>query len=463
MQSTLPAPAQREAEPCPHEALSRSRSTGETTCDGCGIAIGSAIKLIEPAQRNFVESEALYPGLFAGRGYSKTASGAFKLFRYAQKYPGAYGICTQPTIDAIERNLLPVIREHFGHLEGTVWIYKEKKQQLVFPTQRVTVFLRPGSEPDACRGLTVAFGWMDEIGVEDQMQTFLQLQPALRQQGYPNQLWVTSTPMVRRRWIQQIWVDHVFPPDPRNSLPAGDYPAFYGETQDNPHLPEHIRKGLYASWQGTRLAAQELQGQFISVEGVAFPDLKPEVHFQEAPNGTEFIKTVVGLDFGGSAETAMLEIKMDRSRKLWVTREFYKRNATNYDWISEAKEWGAKLIICDPSASEKDLVHWRRTYGINIKRALDKRHDRRYALWLSHLAVKNEDKLPGIRISPTCTNLWEELTNLAHNQDRMGNPKEDWAPGTADHLYDAGAYALSYYEKGALGPAQPFATIVRAA
>ena len=414
-------------------------------------------------QTDFVKSKAMHPAYLGGRGAAKTVAGVIKTFLFVAENPGANGAISLPTYVDIERSLLPVIREFFSAQEGKLWEYKKKDNQITFPELGSKIFLLTAEEPESPRGMSLAFFWMDEIGRGNQKQMFLNLQPCLRQAGFPHQGWVTSTPQVHSPWIKQIWADGIHPiTDMEIHDWAGRYPIFRARTIDNVCLPDTIREGLLKDWEGSRLAAQELGGEFLAVEGVAFPDLREGVHLR-APTDQEFIATVVGLDFGGAQPTAMVEMKMDRSRKVWVTREFYKRNATDYDWISTLAEWDARVILCDPSASEKDMKTWRRMYGINIKPALSaRRFDERYRLILSRLTIK-EDGYPGLYISPACQNLWNELINLAHYMKKGSEEVESrWSPGTADHLYDATGYGLTYFERGYIGRPQKTLELVKA-
>ena len=159
----------------------------------------------------------------------------------------------------------------------------------------------------------------------------------------------------------------------------------------------------------------------------------------------------------------MIEWKMDRSRKLWATREFYMRDATAYDWGEVLADWGASLILCDPSVSEKEIVELRKKFGINIRPAMSvRRWKARVEGWRTRLCIQ-QDGYPGVYISPDCPNLWNELLNLAYYIKKGSEEvEESFAPGTLDHAWDAGAYGMSFFERGFIGaPRAPF-ELVRA-
>lgn len=270
--------------------------------------------------------------------------------------------------------------------------------------------------------------------------------PTLRQEGMPLQGFVTSTPSARRPWIKNIWVEHRNPFTKAN-LTATDYPIFRAKTKDNWHLP----RGEYEHWLemygDTRLAAQELEGEFVALEGVAFEDFGSK-HIQAPPPDHIFVRTLCGLDFGGTNPTAMIELRIDQSDRVWATREFYKRDADDYDWIKKAAEWESGQIVCDPSRSENELLDMRRRYSVNVKRALPpaKGFERRLMMMRNRLTVR-EDGKPRMYVSPDCPNLISELQNLAFDSPKVGEYDVNrWAPGVSDHAYDASCYGLSFLD-----------------
>ncbi|KKL57153.1 hypothetical protein LCGC14_2238270, partial [marine sediment metagenome] len=415
-------------------------------CEHCGKT-GKACKcifLLPGPQTDFVLSTAPHDGLFAGRRSGKTVAGVVKAFNYIFAHPGANGLITAPDIPQFRRSVYQVILKLFGHLQGTVWEWKEAQLLIHFlqPEQEGSViYVRPGNESSGYRGMDLAFFYMDEVAVDYQHETFLVLSPSLTQEGYPHQGWVTSTPDWRKPWLRKIWVEHTHPTTGDPMDPA-EFSVFHANMEDNWHLPKGFvekQKRLYGD---TRWAAQELRGEFIIVEGAAFPMFNYDVHVNDPPAGTEFKQTLAGLDFGITSPTSMHEYRLDRSNKVWVTREFYKRNADEYDWVRTAVDWGVKRIVCDPSISEDALSKYRRMYRLPLNRARFKEFRPRIEAWLRRLAVR-EDGKPQMYISPSCPNLIDELSNAAYDRPRGQEYDVDrFISGTQDHAIDDGGYAL---------------------
>ena len=411
-----------------------------------------SIELMEGTQTDFFLSEAKHPAFLGGRGSSKTFSLLAKAFTKAQDNPGIRGCLTQPTFDMIRRNLVPVWEKQFGHVggKGRVWEFRLWQAgapgEIAFANGSL-IDLRPADAPEKFRGATYGFFGMDEVAVGNQLHVFLSLMPTLRQEGYSLQGFVTSTPSGHQPWIRQIWLDNVNP-FTEASLTAANYPIFRAKTKDNWHLPKEEYENWKEMFGGTRFAAQELEGEFTALEGMAFEEFG-DIHIREMPEDTVVVRKVNGLDFGGSSPTSMHEGCLDQSDRLWVTREFYQRNADDYDWIRKCEEWGSREIRCDPSRSESELEHLRKIYGLRgLKRAAPhaKGFENRIRLWRNRLNVR--DGTPRIYISRNCPNMISELRNLAYQELRPGEVTlGKWAKGCSDHAYDSGAYLLSAFDR----------------
>ncbi len=366
--------------------------------------------------------------------------------------PGIRGCLTQPTFDMIRRNLVPVWEEQFGEIggKGKVWewrlIQAGAPGEIAFQNGSL-IDLRPADAPEKFRGATYGFFGMDEVAVLNQLHVFLALMPTLRQKDYPHQGFVTSTPSGHQPWIRQIWLEHVNP-FTEVSLTPKDYPIFRAKTKDNWHLPKDALANWTEMFGGTRFAAQELEGEFTALEGMAFEEFG-DIHIREMPEDTVVVRRVNGLDFGGSNPTSMHELCLDQSDRVWVTKEFYQRNADDYDWIRKCEEWGSGEIRCDPSRAESELEHLRALYGVRLKRAAPhaKGFENRIRLWRNRLNVR--DGHPRIYISRNCPNMINELRNLAFPEPRPGEvDRLKWAKGCNDHAYDDGAYGLSAFDRG---------------
>ena len=409
-------------------------------------------EVMKGAQWNFVMSEAKHPGLFSGRSSGKTIASVVKALKYVTEHRGAQGVMTLPTLPEARRTLVPAFREVAGHLEGVSvgagWEFKRADMEIVFPALKSVIMLRPAEEHNSLRGLTLAFFAMDEIAEGYQHEAFIILQPALRQKGYPTQGWVTSTPHWQSKWIRQRWVDKV---NPRTEKPltAENYPRFRLRTEDNKHLSEDDLLHWQESYGDTRFAAQELSGEFITVEGAAFPQFSEAVHVR-LPEDTQFVRKVVGLDFGAASPTALIELGITEQNRVWALREFYKRNCTDEEWVKAVGEWDTFNIRCDPQTSAAQIESYQRLTGLPIRAAQTNSFQRRFSLMFSRLTIRG-DGTPGMYISPECPNLIGEILNLEFAKSQGGEViKDAWRQGPRDDAYDACVYGLMEFDYGGM-------------
>src|SRR3990167_5984865 len=254
------------------------------------------------AQTDFYLSEAFSPAYIAGRGGGKTWAFVTKAMTSALKNQGARGFLTQPTFQMIRSNFMPLWEEQFGDYRGHGWQYQIFTQgtpsEIVFDN-KFTYDLRPATNEQAekFRGPTYKVVGMDELRNEDQLRCYLALAGTLRMGG---QFFVTSTPEARQPWIRKIWQEHVSPVtgDP---LTPEDYPLFSSRMRDNWHLPEEAKKRLEQMYGSSRYARQELDAEFVSLEGLAFEEFGG-VHNRRPTEDTVFKRTLYGIDFGARSE-----------------------------------------------------------------------------------------------------------------------------------------------------------------
>ncbi len=416
-------------------------------------ANATVIQAMPGPQDEFICSTARYPGFFGGVGSGKTAGLQIKVMydfqTWGSRRAGMMAMYSVPTMTGAQMFFLPKWRELYRDFEGILWTWHEKQSVIRFPQWDGTMFLRPAGEPDAPRGAELARVYMDEIASEaigSQEEFFRVSQGRIRQKGFgPNQIAVVTSPKVCWRWIVQRWQEHVNPLTGRTMSNAGDYPAFYAQTEDNFHLDADYKQSLIDEWEGTRWGEQELHGRFISIEGLGFEMLDPAVHYVWPAPETEFVRTVYGFDPGVTSPTAIIEWKQDRLGRKWATDEFYKRDADEYDWIRWLADRNATRVICDQAVSEKQREYWQRRYGIRFVPAQFKSFHERVEIWRTGLRC--DSRPPTVFVTPACPNTWNELLNLTFERPRGQEYNADkWARGTPDHGFDAGSYGLGEFE-----------------
>lgn len=401
---------------------------------------GVHIELRKDAQSDFVASTERYPALFAGRRFGKSVANVVKTVKYCKDNPGARGMLTIPEWSDWDKTINPTLHDLLGEAKGSIWTFEEKKRILHFPAWGCQVFVRPALEAESLRGPTLAFASMDEVGSQNQYPAFRILSAAVSMPGYPLQLWLTSTPSVDRPWLMQLYKQGINPETGEPLRNPKEFRIYQGETRQNYYLSEDYIQSQYDLWEGTRWGRQELYGDFLTVSGLAFPDFTEKTHVKYPPADEKITNVFCGMDFGTSSPTAIYIIKQDESKRLWVTDEYYHRNATEEHWGTWLAEHGVRRVNCDPSISNDQAAWYSRKLGINFVPAMKMRKfTDRFQFWGGVLS--NGEHGPKLFISPSCVNLIDELNNLAFAQSRHGYEKDvQWAPSCAEHGYDAVAY-----------------------
>jgi len=301
-----------------------------------------------------------------------------------------------------------------GGLTGFKYEYKRSDSVLEITCNRHDFLwhLIHAQDPDRARGINAGAIWIDE-GSLISRQAYHVLRGRLR--GYKKlRMWVTSTPKGRKHWLYEY---------------AQQATVIHALTRDNPivaHLDEELR-AVY----GSRLAAQELDGEFLDSEAAAFPEL----NFGELETATRLI---VGVDWGFTNEGAAIALAVGPDRMAFVA-EVVERGQTRAWWVDRLADFRDELSTrfgCeptfyadpeDPAAREECRAKVRMLPAVNTRlagfRALQSVFER------------------GM-VSSACKRLIADATACEWALDKLGNPLEGELPdGYPDHTLDAARYA----------------------
>lgn len=208
-----------------------------------------------PEQHEFVEAVERYAAAVCGIGGGKTEGGAIKTFVYCMEHKGCLGMVTAPTFrmleDATIRTLMHVIPDK-------LYTYHKGEMRMEF-VNGSEILLRSTDDPERLRGPNLHFVWMDEAA-RSPADSFKILQGRIRAPGFPNRLWITTTPKGFN------WVYQEFAAQTRD-----DYRMYTWPTYRNIYLPSDYARSLRSDYPGN-FGLQELEAQFVITEGLAFFD-----------------------------------------------------------------------------------------------------------------------------------------------------------------------------------------------
>jgi phage terminase large subunit-like protein len=230
-----------------------------------------------PKQRAFLtapERMRLYTG---GVGAGKTFAGAIEVFRQPA---GSTGMVVAPTYTMLKDASFKTFREVADPLLRSL----NKSEMTATLCNGTEILFRSADKPERLRGPNLGWVWLDE-GAYCKRETWDVLLGRVRLD--PGRMWVTTTPR------GQNWVYDVFGPPNRGPEQA----LFRAATTENPHLPDHHIEALRERYTQEQ-AMQELEGEFIEVEGAVFRASWIDEHRADAPH--EQRRVAIGVDPAGS-------------------------------------------------------------------------------------------------------------------------------------------------------------------
>jgi predicted phage terminase large subunit-like protein len=231
---------------------------------------------LHPVQAAFLDRKSKLAGFVGGRGTGKTTVGAYDLFRRA-KPKRTYMVVapTYPMLKDASFKMFTDIGERFSFIR-TLHL-ADMRAELGNGAQ---VLFRSAENPNRLRGPNLSGVWLDEASQMKQ-EAFDVTVACLREGGEQGWLSATFTPNGRSHWTYEVFGKGVDGAE-----------LFHARTVDNPFLPEEFYETVKHQYSSLR-AAQELEGQFVDIEGAEWPAdfFGPEIWFNDYPRDCCFMKT----------------------------------------------------------------------------------------------------------------------------------------------------------------------------
>jgi predicted phage terminase large subunit-like protein len=202
------------------------------------------------AQAAFCRSQALYRGFVGGRGAGKSYIGAYDLIRRAKpgRLYGVYAPSYPMMRDATMRSFMS-LAQRFSYLRDM----RRSDNQATLGNGAEVLF-RSLDDPERARGPNLSGAWMDEASLVP-LEGYSIIIASLRESGEQGWLSATFTPKGKGHWTYDTF-----------GMGKTDTELFRARTGDNPFLPPEFQATL-AKQYTSQLAAQELGGEFVDVEG----------------------------------------------------------------------------------------------------------------------------------------------------------------------------------------------------
>ena len=279
--------------------------------------------------------------MMAGRGFGKTRAGAEWIFRLANGKPGVRVALVGATIG----DARSIMVEGVSGLVSVARRYRRKLGwepslgRLKWPNGSEAQ-LFSGDNADGLRGPEFDFGWADELAKWRQAEgAWDNLQMALRR-GPRARALVTTTPK---------------PMPLLERIRGGQWTVTTtGRTSDNINLDERFIDIMTATYGGTRLGAQELDGELLQdVEGALWTRATIAEARAEAP--ASFDRIVVGVDPpagpGGGVDACGIVVCGTSGNRLYVLEDATVRGLSPEGWTTgvaaAAARWNTAQVVAE--------------------------------------------------------------------------------------------------------------------
>jgi phage terminase large subunit-like protein len=278
--------------------------------------------------------------MMAGRGFGKTRAGAEWVEKIARSRPGVSIALIGATIDEARRVMVEGV-------SGVLSVARRRRHRVKWEPSigRLTwpngsqAQLFSGDNPDGLRGPEHDFAWADELAKwGDPEGAWMNLQMGLRRGSRPRSL-VTTTPRpieLLKRLREQKWTV-----------------TTTGRTDENVNLSEGFVEMMIATYGGTRIGRQELDGELVEeIEGSLWPRELMEKARVSAPVCERII---VGVDppagVGAGCDACGIVVCGRRGNDLYVIADETVEGLTPEGWANRvaaaAARWGASFVVAE--------------------------------------------------------------------------------------------------------------------
>lgn len=251
---------------------------------------------VTPAQKAFLEDPAPFRAFVGGVGSGKSRAGALAML---QMPPCSIGMVVSATYRHLKDNTLPPTLTICR-----TFISRFNKQDFEIELENgTTILFRSADNPDSLRGPNIGWFWLDEAALVDEEVWDIMIG---RLRLPPMRAWITTTPK-GQNWVYRLFVKSGDP----------DYSLHRCRTEENIFVPPVFAERLRKKY-SSAFARQELDGEFISLEGARVP--REWIRYGDAQS---FVRTSIGVDLAISRKqeadyTAVVVTSRDEEGRIWV-------------------------------------------------------------------------------------------------------------------------------------------------
>lgn len=303
-----------------------------------------------PKQLEFIHNTAHHSAIVGGIGSGKSQGGAVRAVRAAYGVIGStnvpmpnIGMVTAPTWDMLRDASIRT----FVDVAGDLLEDFKKADRIAIMKNGSEVIFRTADNPDHLRGPNLTWWWGDESAYYHADVRHVMV-GRLRQHGHGYD-WNTTTPKGRNHIYKVFVADHADDPD---------YYIIRVRTRDNGFLDEEYIKSLESEYDGD-YAKQELEGEFVSFEGLIYPEFSREKHIAQPDDiPVAFHRVVAGVDWGYVHPGVINVYGVTSDNRVYQIHEEYATKRGIDEWADIALQlrdiYHIDRFVCDPS--EPDYI-----------------------------------------------------------------------------------------------------------
>lgn len=432
--------------------------------------------IAQPRQEKFLlevldpngADEILYGGAAGG---GKTDALLIAGIIYCQKYPGIWVLFLRRTFPELEQKPIPRSKEL---IFNSVAKYNESKHRWTFNNGSVLQFGSLDKEGDESKYQSAEYGliiWDELTHFHNKNQYIYMISRNRCSKPFPNfkpKVIAGTNPggvghgWVKERWIdphppEQIWEVPQDEEDRRLGLPARKRLFIPARVTDNQALLS-VNPGYISALKELPEAerAALLDGSWDSFIGQYFSCWNRELHVVKPFEIPKWWKRFLSMDYGLDM-CAVYEYAIDQSGKVYIVKEFYKKDLSIPEAAEQILKWVTPDVKFQYMVASPDLWNRRQETGTTgfelfMKNGIKKLHtpmikadDNRVNGWQNMFDYLYPRKSEDGTLQPKCV-IFENCVNLIRTIPTM--VRDDKNPNDiADGLDDHGCESVRYFLK----------------
>ena len=146
---------------------------------------------------------------------------------------------------------------------------------------------------------------------------------------------------------------------------------FHWKLTDNSFLTQRYIDSIKASTPSGLFYERDINGAWVSAEGVVYPDFNRDIHYVTAEDVPEIVKYWAGMDFGWEHHAAVVLFGESENGCVYLLKEYSSKHKNIDGWIDIInkiqKHTGEITVYCD--SARPDLINDMQCAGINARNA----------------------------------------------------------------------------------------------